>query len=78
MLPNGMEKDYRTYVLALARQYAKKRGLALTTIARRIHGKESFFYDFEAGRCSITLRKLEQMFLVFGAQYPQVPKKYRQ
>jgi transcriptional regulator with XRE-family HTH domain len=78
MLPNGMEKDYRAYVLALAREYAKKRGLALTTVARRIHGKESFFSDFEAGRCSITVRKLEQMFLTFGAPFPQVPKKYRQ
>jgi transcriptional regulator with XRE-family HTH domain len=72
-----MEKDYRAYVLAIAREYAKRRGLALTTVARRIHGKESFFAEFEAGRCSITLRKLDEMFNVFGVPYP-VPKKYRQ
>lgn len=65
-----MEKTCRQYLLALARTYARKNGLALATVARRFHGTESFFTDFSKGKRSITLRKLDEMIAEFRAQWP--------
>jgi len=65
-----MEKLLRTYLLLVARRYAKERELALTTVARRFHSTETFFDDFEAGKVSVTLRKLDQMLAAFREQWP--------
>lgn len=66
-----MEKTCRQYLLALARAYARKNDLALTTVARRFHGTESFFADFAKGRRSITLRKWDEMIEAFQQEWPE-------
>jgi hypothetical protein len=69
-----MEKCLREYLTLVAVKYAKKNSLALTTVARYFHGKESFFDEWENGKCSITLRKFDEMLEAFKQQWPESNK----
>lgn len=69
-----MEKICRDYLLAVAKIYAAAKGLALTTVARRFHGADSFLRDFETGDRTITLRKYDEMLVAFKADWPDGTK----
>lgn len=62
---------FRHYLLAVARAYAAAEGLALATVARRFHGNDSFFDQFESGSITITLRKYDEMIARFYQQWPR-------
>jgi hypothetical protein len=65
-----MEHAIRDYLLAIMRSYAKAKNLALATVARRFHGKDSFAEQFAAGECSVTLHKAQEMESKFKAEWP--------
>jgi hypothetical protein len=66
-----LETPARAYLLALARSYAGEKKLAMTTVARRFHGMVTFFDDFEAGKCTVTLRKFDEMVDQFREEWPE-------
>lgn len=70
----GMETYCREYLLAIAHAYADAMGLAMTTVARRFHGADTFFDKFETGAITITLRKYDEMILNFHNQWPDDAK----
>jgi len=65
-----MERQIRGYLVSIAKQYAHIRGIALTTVARRLHGTEYFFRDFAKGKKTITLKKLQEMLQAFADNWP--------
>jgi hypothetical protein len=44
------EQIMRENLTALAKKFAKARGLSLSTISKKIHGKSDFFEEYSAGR----------------------------
>ena len=70
----GFEQRCRLYLLTLARMYAKEKGLALATVARKFHGADSFLEDFERGDRSVTLRKYDEMIDALHADWPDGTK----
>jgi len=69
-----IEQPARDYLLRLARVYAEANDLAMTTVARRFHGRVDFFSEFEAGGCSVTLSKYDEMVDAFKADWPEKRK----
>src|SRR5262245_42474870 len=65
-----MENDLRNYLLLLARVYAKANDLALATVSRRFHGADGFLEDFAVGKCTVTLRKYDEMIDAFEKHWP--------
>ena len=65
-----IEPGARQYLLGIARSYAKAKKLSMTTVARRFHGMVTFFDDFEAGKCTVTLRKFDEMVHEFQFKWP--------
>ena len=65
-----MEKQFRHYLLAVAKTYARATGLALTSVARRFHGDEYFFDNFRLGKVSVTMRKADEMLKQFDKKWP--------
>jgi hypothetical protein len=66
-----MENDLRIYLLHVARTYAKANDYALATVSRRFHGADSFLEDFAVGRCTVTLRKFDEMLMLFRVHWPK-------
>lgn len=56
----------RKYLVDLAWKHARENRLALSTLGRRVHGSLDFFEDFKAGRCSVTLKKYDEIVAEFG------------
>lgn len=50
------EQIMRDNLVVLAQTYATAKGLALTTVSKQIHGKQSFLGDFIAGAVSCSLK----------------------
>lgn len=73
-IPGRMEQRCRDYLLLVARVYAGAKGLALTTVARKFHGADSFLEDFERGERSVTLRKYDEMIDALRADWPDGTK----
>lgn len=61
-----IEATCRKLLMDLARGHAKATGLSLATVSRRVHGSFDFLDDFQAGRCSVTLKKYDEMVAKFG------------
>ena len=66
-----MENDLRVYLLLVARTYAKQNDYALATVSRRFHGADRFLEDFAIGRCTVTLRKFDEMLTAFRQHWPK-------
>jgi hypothetical protein len=60
-----METPIRDYLVDIAKQYAAINQWSISTVSRTLHGTDSFFQDFEAGKCSVTLRKADEMLRLF-------------
>lgn len=61
------EDHLRIKLLTLAERVASKRGIGLASLSREIHGNCNFLSDFSAGRCSITLKKYDEMIVELRA-----------
>lgn len=61
----------RYNILRVARAYAQARDLSLTTVSKQFYGTTTFLADFEKGRGSVSVDKLEAMFKKFKDQWPK-------
>jgi hypothetical protein len=60
----------RENLLALAVAYMRATGLSMATVSRRVHGTDTFLEKFGLRRCSITLRKFDEMCMTFAEIWP--------
>ena len=66
-----LNKTAKANLLRIARTYAKAKGLSLSTVSRMFHGKQRFFKDLKAGKCTVSLAKLDSMIEAFGKDWPE-------
>lgn len=64
----------RKNLLLVAHTYRRATKLSLSTVSLQFHGRGKFFEDFQKGRCSITLSKLEEMLVDFSDRWPPEAK----
>lgn len=61
----------RCNLLRVARAYARARDLSLTTVSKQFYGTTTFLADFEKGRGSVSIDKLDTMFQKFKDKWPR-------
>jgi hypothetical protein len=66
-----IERAVRENLLAIAKAYAKATGLALSTISAEFYGQSGFLRDFERGKRSLTLPKLDELLARFAERWPR-------
>lgn len=67
----AIEDASRTNLMRLAKAYAKAHKLAVSTVSGRFYGQKSFLERFAAGKCTITVTKLDAMFKEFERNWPE-------
>ena len=65
-----MENFCRHWLLAVARKFAKARGLTIATVSRKAHGAAHFLEAFERGEISVTLSQYDKMMGFFEREWP--------
>jgi hypothetical protein len=60
----------RENLMALANAYADATGLSLTTISKRIHGKQSFFAEYGAGKQTLRVNHYWYVIDRFREEWP--------
>jgi hypothetical protein len=61
----------RQNVLALARVYAKHRGIKPTTLSRHIRGDMYFLADYAKGNIGVTIQKYDEIRQWFEDHWPK-------
>lgn len=65
-----IDKTARANLLTIATAYAAATGLSLSTVSKRIHGKQRFLEDLRDGRCTVSLENLGNLVKRFSGQWP--------
>lgn len=68
------EEIMQQNLLVLTQTYATAKGLALTTVSKRIHGNQSFIDDFIAGKISTTIKTYFGMIERLRDEWPKGTK----